>query len=110
MKKNRWNSGETIVEVLAAMLVVTLASVLFATMVMTSYRIIRQSASAYEEYMNAHNEIESESGEAADAQVTIRDFNDNSLKITTSNYDVDVDLYQTSGNYDYFIYEDSESE
>lgn len=51
-------SGETIGEVLAATVVVSLGAILLATMVSSSRNIITRSGEAYKDYMDRRNEFE----------------------------------------------------
>ena len=51
-------SGETITEVLVASLVIAFGSIILATMVVASTRIIKKSTEAYGQYMVLHNEME----------------------------------------------------
>ena len=44
------------------MLVVSLSSILFASMVSASQRLVTRSQKAYKSYVTAHNQMESESG------------------------------------------------
>lgn len=58
--KNKLNktSGETITEVLVASLVIAFGSIILATMVIASTRIIEKSIKAYNRYTNIHNAAE----------------------------------------------------
>ena len=59
IKKYRNQSGETITEVLVASLVIAFGSILLATMVTASTKIIQKSMVAYDQYMDLHNGAES---------------------------------------------------
>ena len=59
IKKYRNQSGETITKVLVASLVIAFGSILLATMVTASTKIIQKSMVAYDQYMDLHNGAES---------------------------------------------------
>lgn len=58
-KKCKGRNGETITEVLVASLVIAFGSILLATMVTASTKIIQKSMIAYDHYMDIHNGAES---------------------------------------------------
>ena len=51
-------NGESITEVLVASLVIAFGSIILATMVMASTRIIKKSIDAYDKYISIHNAVE----------------------------------------------------
>ncbi|MEY8354656.1 hypothetical protein AALB39_15040 [Lachnospiraceae bacterium 54-53] len=58
MKKNRFTSGETLAETLAAILLTTLSSILFLQMALASTRISGETRSLDSEYRQALNAAE----------------------------------------------------
>lgn len=62
IRKLKSKKGESIGEVLVAMLVVSLGSILFASMVSASQRLATRSKKAYDSYVTARSQMESESG------------------------------------------------
>lgn len=77
-RKLKSQNGESIGEVLVATLIVALGSVMFASMVSTSERLIQRSDSAYKEYLEDYNSIEEnpldpKKGTAASVKITSED-------------------------------------
>lgn len=71
INKLKSEKGESIGEVLVAMLIVALGSVMFASMVTASGRLLTHSKQAYNSYIENHNQLESESTTASAQQVKI---------------------------------------
>ena len=72
-KKLKSRSGESIGEVLVAVLISALALALLAGMVVSASRIVTQSKQALGRYVAAENALTMQSGEGTSGQVTITD-------------------------------------
>ena len=110
LRKLRSEKGESIAEVLVATLVVALGSVLFAGMVSASEKIVRNSDTAYDNYLNDHNAIEDyeNTSEGSSSSVSISSPDgDNSLKIGPGAKQ-GIRLYQDPDKR-YFIYDYDDS-
>lgn len=89
MRKLKSENGESIGEVLVAMLVVSLGSILFASMVTASQRLVTRSNKAYQSYVTSRNQMESESGNTISTEsssVSIKE--DPTSSSTTNNRNV----------------------
>ena len=96
-KKYRSRSGETITEVLVASLVISLGSILLASMVTASTKIIQKSITAYQQYMGIHNTAEmlTKDGLSSAISVTLPDGSSMTIESSSENTDGTASL---SGN------------
>lgn len=107
------SSGETLTEVLVASLVVVLGSILLATMVSASYRMIRNSEKSYDQYLAGQNMLASHGAvqtartdsEGATEGVSYSETSNESVDVNGSSYSVDKYTVtvngQTTGYYTY---------
>lgn len=58
VKKLKSNSGETLVEVLIASLVIALGMILFVNMTTSSFKIVTKAQNSFKEYNDKKNELE----------------------------------------------------
>jgi Tfp pilus assembly protein PilV len=65
MRKLNSSAGESIAEVLAAMLVIALGIVMLVSMVTSSSNMIRKSENSYAEYMDQYNALEVQASPSA---------------------------------------------
>lgn len=104
--KLKSTSGESIAEVLIAMLVVALGSVLFASMVMASRDIVQKSEEAYHEYIEAHNDLETRA-QATPSPDILEIRKSGNLISGTAEYTEKVNVYSAKNRQDYFTYEEA---
>ncbi|MCI6746857.1 MAG: hypothetical protein MR580_10875 [Anaerolactibacter massiliensis] len=71
MRKLNSSAGESIAEVLAAMLVIALGIVMLVSMVSSSSNMIRKSEQSYADYMDSFNAEEVQASPAASEKVAI---------------------------------------
>lgn len=104
-RKLKSQNGESIGEVLVASLIVALGSVMFASMVSASERLITRSEKAYQEYLKDHNSIEEitlDPKKGTEKPLKVSSDEDSHVKILQSASE-NVKIYQDS-NKRYFIY------
>lgn len=106
-RKLKSQNGESIGEVLVASLIVALGSVMFASMVSASDKLITRSEKAYKDYLEDHNSIENpqdpnNEGTESDGSLKITEAEGSPVKIQP-NISETVKIYQDKDGR-YFIY------
>lgn len=81
-EKLKSKSGESISEVLVALLISALAIVLLASMIAASTNMVMKSKSKMKDYANAENSIVERSGDGESGSVQIVDSNNNPVVLT----------------------------
>lgn len=91
-------SGESITETLAAVLIVSLASVLLVTMVMAGRRIISRSDEAYSGYISEHSALSAAGSDSSTADGGTVSDQEQKIVIKPSTDDADYSLPKISEN------------
>lgn len=99
MKKLRDNRGETLVEVLASILIASLSVALLFGCVMASSNMDREARQLDEKHYNALTAAEGQTGPAVDRTVTIT--NDAILDLVAKTQNILVGVYGGEGLYSY---------
>lgn len=81
-EKLKNKSGESISEVLVALLISALAIVLLASMIAASTNMVMKSKAKFKEYADAENAIVERNGSDVSGTVQIVDSNDNPISLT----------------------------
>lgn len=89
LEKLKSSSGESIAEVLAAMLVIALGIVMLVSMVSSSSSMIQKSEQSYADYMSEFNAAETQSGSGGQKKTV-------SLTVKGTGADADQNSYSGS--------------
>lgn len=103
ISKLKGKAGESLAEVLIALLIAALAMTMLASVISTTARIVNESKTKIGKYYDANNTLESKPVTNSKATVTINPLNDSGEPVTT----VTVNL--KSGNEVVYLYENAEA-
>ena len=96
-KKLKSKSGETIAEVLVALLISSLGLVLLASMISSSYNLITKSRSMIEDYVNSENRLVEQEQTVDTGNVTVKmkdgSGTDSEIKLNDEKDEITVSYY-----------------